>query len=170
MYDSVEGEAALATWSAETLFGDFSLPPLVLRDGKVTTVPPFSGEETYVFPEPFGPQKVVQHIHEEIQLMTHFLGHTGLRDVDLKLGSPDVADVKALIGAGLWGNEPIEVDGVPVTPRKLMAQLLQRNQATCSYPFSGRWLDIGIPADYEKAIEEFEQNRVHYLPGEAHPK
>lgn len=124
MYDSVEGEADLATWSAETLFGDFSLPPLVLRDGTLTTVPPFSGEEVYAFPEPFGPQKVVQHIHEEIQLMSHFLGHTGLRDVDLKLGAPDVAGIKTLIESGLWSDEPVDVDGVPVVPRKLMTRLL----------------------------------------------
>jgi saccharopine dehydrogenase-like NADP-dependent oxidoreductase len=124
MYDSVEGSADLATWSAETLFGDFSLPPLVFRDGQLTTVPPFSGEETYVFPEPFGPRTIVQHIHEEIQLMSHFLGHTGLRDVDLKLGAPDVAQIKTLIEAGLWSDEPVDVDGTPVVPRSLMARLL----------------------------------------------
>ena len=126
MFDRVEGDADLATWSAETLFGDFSLPPLVLRNGELTTVPQFSGEETYVFPDPFGPQRVVQHIHEEIQLMGHFLGHKGLRDVDLKLGGPDVAGIKALINAGLWSDETVELDGVSVVPRKLMTRLLPR--------------------------------------------
>jgi saccharopine dehydrogenase-like NADP-dependent oxidoreductase len=124
MYDSVEGQAAVATWSAETLFGDFSLPPLVLRDGALTTVPPFSGEEIYTFPAPFGPRTVVQHIHEEIQLMHHFLGHTGLRNVDLKIGAPDVAAIKTLIEAGLWSDRPIEVAGVRVAPREVMRRLL----------------------------------------------
>lgn len=124
MFDSVEGDAALATWSAETLFGDFSLPPLVFHDGQLTTVPPFSGAETYAFPEPFGPQTVVQHIHEEIQLMSHFLRDTGLQDVDLKLGGPDVAEIRTLIESGLWSDDPIDVDGVEVVPRKLMTRLL----------------------------------------------
>jgi len=126
MFDRVEGEAAFATWSAETLFGDFSLPPLVFRDGELTTVPPFSGEETYLFPEPFGAQPVVQHIHEEIQLMSHFLGHTGLRDVDLKLGGPDVAEIKTLIEAGLWSDEEVDIGGMEVKPRQLMARLLPK--------------------------------------------
>jgi saccharopine dehydrogenase (NAD+, L-lysine-forming) len=124
MYDSVQGTASLATWSAETLFGDFSLPPYVFKDGKLTTVPPFSNEETYVFPEPFGPQTVVQHIHEEIQLMSHFLAHTGLQNIDLKLGAPDVAEIKTLIETGLWSDAPVDVNGTPVVPRELMTNLL----------------------------------------------
>lgn len=124
MYDSVEGDAALATWSAETLYGDFSLPPLVVRDGVVTTVPPFSGSETYVFPPPFGPQTVVQHIHEEMLLMHHYLGHTGLQNIDLKLGGPDVAEIKAIIDAGLWSDEPLRIGAAEVTPRDVMRRLL----------------------------------------------
>lgn len=47
----------------------------------------------------------------------------------------------------------------------LMEALLARGEGVKSYPFEGRWLDIGIPADYDKAQEEFERNREHYLPG-----
>lgn len=46
----------------------------------------------------------------------------------------------------------------------LMEALLSREQAVHSYLFGGRWLDIGIPADFERAQEEFEQNRELYLP------
>lgn len=124
MYDSVEGDAALATWSAETLYGDFSLPPLVVRGGELTTVPTFSGEEVYFFPPPFGPRTVVQHIHEEILLMHHYLRDTGLKNIDLKLGAPDVAEIKTIIESGLWSDEPIAVGDVSVAPRDLMTQLL----------------------------------------------
>ncbi len=46
----------------------------------------------------------------------------------------------------------------------LMQTLLERGEVIRSYPFSGRWLDIGIPADYERAQEELEQFRERYLP------
>jgi len=46
----------------------------------------------------------------------------------------------------------------------LMRTLLERGEAVQTFPFSGRWLDIGIPADYERAQEEFEQNPAAYLP------
>lgn len=32
------------------------------------------------------------------------------------------------------------------------------------YPFSGYWLDIGRPADYEEAVAEFERSRSLFLP------
>jgi NDP-sugar pyrophosphorylase family protein len=45
----------------------------------------------------------------------------------------------------------------------LMLTLLKNRQTVRSYPFAGRWLDIGIPADYEQAQAEFEERREHYL-------
>jgi NDP-sugar pyrophosphorylase family protein len=48
----------------------------------------------------------------------------------------------------------------------LMSVLLDRGEVVKSFPFSGEWLDIGIPADYEKAQEEFERHRERYLPAE----
>ena len=48
----------------------------------------------------------------------------------------------------------------------LMHTLLMHRLPIKSFPFDGQWLDIGVPADYEKAQEEFEQNRARYLPVE----
>lgn len=163
MFDSVEGEADLATWSAETLFGDFSLPPLVFRDGKLTTVPPFSGEELYGFPDPFGPQTVVQHIHEEIQCMSHFLGDTGLQEVDLKLGGPDVAEIKTLIEAGLWSDEPLDVRGVPVVPREVMTRLLPHTPSADEIEdllASGRLIDSAgvLVVEIDAVVDGAEKN------------
>jgi NDP-sugar pyrophosphorylase family protein len=45
----------------------------------------------------------------------------------------------------------------------LMLSLLKRQETIRSYPFGGRWLDIGVPADYEKAQAEFEERRELYL-------
>jgi NDP-sugar pyrophosphorylase family protein len=44
-----------------------------------------------------------------------------------------------------------------------MLLLLDKNEAVHTYAFNGRWLDIGVPADYEKAQEEFETRRDIYL-------
>lgn len=45
----------------------------------------------------------------------------------------------------------------------LMATLLARGETVRSYDFAGRWLDIGVPEDYEKAQTEFEERRDHYF-------
>lgn len=45
----------------------------------------------------------------------------------------------------------------------LMLRLLEHDKTVRAYHFEGRWLDIGVPADYEKAQEEFESERERYL-------
>jgi NDP-sugar pyrophosphorylase family protein len=47
----------------------------------------------------------------------------------------------------------------------LMEKMLAGGDIIRSREFGGRWLDIGIPDDYQIAQEEFEQNRELYLPG-----
>jgi NDP-sugar pyrophosphorylase family protein len=51
----------------------------------------------------------------------------------------------------------------------LMSTLLKNEEAVRSYQFRGRWLDIGVPADYDKAQEEFEARREDYLPSTKAP-
>jgi NDP-sugar pyrophosphorylase family protein len=46
----------------------------------------------------------------------------------------------------------------------LMRTLLEVGEPVATFGFAGRWLDIGIPEDYERAQEEFEQNQAAYLP------
>jgi len=49
---------------------------------------------------------------------------------------------------------------------ELMLSLLAEKRTVKAYPFRGRWLDIGNPADYERAQEEFDRDRARYLPEE----
>ena len=48
----------------------------------------------------------------------------------------------------------------------LVKILMADNRPVISYPFSGYWLDMGRPDDYERAIDEFEARRSDFLPGE----
>ena len=47
---------------------------------------------------------------------------------------------------------------------ELVQRLLARDLAVLSYPFTGYWLDIGRPDDYQQAIDEFERMREQFLP------
>jgi NDP-sugar pyrophosphorylase family protein len=47
----------------------------------------------------------------------------------------------------------------------LVNLLLARGCPVRSYPFSGYWLDIGRPDDYQQAIDEFERMRDQFLRG-----
>lgn len=47
----------------------------------------------------------------------------------------------------------------------LVKQLIRDGKKVASYPFSGYWLDIGRPDDYERAINEFELKKELFLAG-----
>ena len=46
----------------------------------------------------------------------------------------------------------------------LVELLISKGKKVATYPFTGYWLDIGRPDDYEKAIEEFENHKHIFLP------
>jgi NDP-sugar pyrophosphorylase family protein len=49
----------------------------------------------------------------------------------------------------------------------LMLDLIRTGQDVRAYPFTGYWLDIGRPDDYDRANAEFERLRDKLLPGSA---
>jgi len=119
LISKLEATRPLSTWSVEVALEDMEEPPAVFRDGRVVRVPPFSEEEVFNFPEPFGPQPVVQHMHEEPITFGRFLGK-GLRYVDLKMGGHHVYQMKEAMGLGLLSRKPVKVDGVSVVPRDVL--------------------------------------------------
>jgi len=48
----------------------------------------------------------------------------------------------------------------------LVKKLLVNNEKVIGYPSNDYWLDIGSHDDYERAIDEFEENKKKFLPGE----
>lgn len=48
---------------------------------------------------------------------------------------------------------------------RLMLDLIEAGEHPASYDFTGFWLDIGRPEDYDRANVEFEEIRARLLPG-----
>jgi NDP-sugar pyrophosphorylase family protein len=55
--------------------------------------------------------------------------------------------------------------GQPFGFDDLILDLLSRGQGPGNHPFSGFWLDIGRPDDYDRANQEFDQLKPMLLPG-----
>jgi len=123
IFDSVESKEIVSTWSPKVMWDDMATEPVVYDNGELKRVPLFSGEETYNFPDPIGPQTVVAHIHEEPVSLSRFMGK-GLKHVDLKLGTPDMPIMKFVVELGLLGDEPVDVGGVKVVPQDLFFKLI----------------------------------------------
>ena len=112
----METKEFISIWSPETMWADMAEEPFLYENGKLKRVPPFSDEEAYPFPEPYGPQKVVHHHHEEIVTLPRFIGK-GLKYVDFKMGDPDMHIAKAIWQIGLLSKKSVDVRGIKVAPR-----------------------------------------------------
>ncbi len=117
-----ESTRPVSLWSVAVMLEDMAERPAVFRDGKIVRVPPFSGEETFDFPEPFGAQRVVQHMHEEPITFGRLLGK-GLRSVDLKMGGAHVFDMREAMRLGLLRQDAVRVGNTQVVPRDLLVAL-----------------------------------------------
>ena len=100
-------------WSPEVALTDYLLPSPVFEDGAFVDYAPFSGVETYQFPDPVGPVVVAHHCHEEAPFMGRFIGK-GLKYVDFKYPIDPIAG--ALVKMGFASYDPIAVKGVEVAP------------------------------------------------------
>ncbi|PWB71116.1 nucleoside-diphosphate-sugar pyrophosphorylase, partial [candidate division GN15 bacterium] len=68
-------------------------------------------------------------------------------------------DLFVSMGIYVFAREVLRVvpKGVPFGFDNLVLSLLERKARVFSYPYSGFWLDIGRPGDYERAIREIDK-------------
>lgn len=114
-------------FSVEGLINEYIEPARVIRGGKIVTVDSMTELETLHFDEPFGTMEAFQTSGGTSTLPDTFLGR--VRDLDYKtIRYPGhCAKFKAMIDLGLCSSDPVEIDGAPVKPRRLLGELLVRN-------------------------------------------
>src|SRR3954470_10492920 len=120
----VEGYDFAPTFSIWTTIEECLNPPLVWeRERGFYTQPPFSEPETFVFPEGIGPVECVNVEHEEVVLVPRWVD---CRRVTFKygLGEEFIDVLRTLHKLGLDSAEPIDVRGVRVSPRDVVAAAL----------------------------------------------
>lgn len=71
------------------------------------------------------------------------------------------------VSMGVYVFEPEVIDDIPRRGRfdfpELILRLLERGGRVASYPFRGRWLDIGRPDDFLRAHDEMTRHPERYL-------
>jgi saccharopine dehydrogenase (NAD+, L-lysine-forming) len=120
----VEGYAFAPTFSIWTTIEECLNPPLIWeKDRGFYVTEPFSEPELFEFPEGIGKVECVNVEHEEVVLIP--------REVDCKrvtfkygLGEEFINVLKTLHLLGLDSTEPVDVHGVPVAPRDVVAAVL----------------------------------------------
>ncbi len=120
----VRGYAFAPTFSIWTTIEECLNPPIIWERARGWfTTPPFSEPEVFDFPGGIGPQECVNVEHEEVLLVPRWVK---CNRVTFKYGLGDefIGVLKTLALLGLDKKEPINVKGVQVAPRDVVAACL----------------------------------------------
>ena len=120
---TVEGHDFAPSFSIWTTIEECLNPPVVWQDGEWSTTPPFSEPEVFDFPEGIGPVECVNVEHEEVLLMPRWI-ETKRATFKYGLGDEFIEVLKVLHKLGLDSTDKVEVGGVAVSPRDVVAACL----------------------------------------------
>ncbi|CAB4657995.1 unannotated protein [freshwater metagenome] len=121
---TVEGADFAPSFSIWTTIEECLNPPLVWEDGRGWyTTEPFSELEVFDFPEGIGPVECVNVEHEEVVLIPQKVDAKKVR-FKYGLGSEFISTLKTIHMLGMDNKESINVQGVQVSPRDLLAAAL----------------------------------------------
>lgn len=111
-------------FSVEGLINEYIEPAVVIRDGVVKTVPSMTELEELTFPAPFGKLEAFQTSGGISTLPETMFGKVNNLDYKTIRYPGHCAQVNLLMSLGLTSSEKIEVDGVEISPRKVLANRL----------------------------------------------
>jgi len=120
----VEGYDFAPTFSIWTTIEECLNPPVIWERGTGWyTTPPFSEPEVFYFPAGIGHVECVNVEHEEVLLIPRWVD-AGRVTFKYGLGAEFIDVLQALHKTGLDSTEPVQVGGVSVAPRDVVAAAL----------------------------------------------
>jgi lysine 6-dehydrogenase len=126
--DSTPSTAPLvAPYSMRTILDEFTKEPYVFEDGAWHPQEPLSGQEEMIFPLPVGRATAIFSLHSECATFPVSFRDKGVRYVSFKIAFPAgfMTKLKFLVELGFGSDEPLSVRGVKVSPREVLARLLE---------------------------------------------
>jgi len=117
------------TYAVPTIVDELTMSPMVYRDGAFQEREPLSEFEDYWFTEPLGLLPMHLSLHSEVATLPLSFREQGLKECTFKINywgmaKEAVEKVRVLADFGFADEEPVEVEGHPVVPRKLMEALM----------------------------------------------
>lgn len=129
-----ENPVLVPPYNVATVLGEYANPSTQFLDGALREVPPQSGRETLVLPEPWGRTEFMHTQHSE-PLTVPFaagIGDKGIREFTWRLHLPEREHAAwvALVKAGFGDfDDPIDVGGVAIKPAAFLDAIIRRNMA-----------------------------------------
>jgi saccharopine dehydrogenase-like NADP-dependent oxidoreductase len=121
-------------YAVSTILAEYANPSQQFLEGALREVPPQSGPEELMLPEPFGRTRFIYTQHSEPLTVPFADGiqDKGIREFTWKLSLPE-REHEAWVGLVKAGfgdfSDPVDVEGVSVTPARFLELLTRRNAA-----------------------------------------
>ena len=117
----------VAPYSIRTILDEFTKQPMVFEDGSWHPQQPLSGQEEVIFPLPVGRATAIYSLHSECATFPLSFHDKGIRYVSFKIAFPTdfLTKLKFLVDLGFGSDEPISMRGGKVSPREMLARLLE---------------------------------------------
>ena len=125
--DETQSTAPLVPpYSIRTILDEFTKQPQVFENGMWHAQQPLTGQEELYFPVPVGRATAIYSLHSECATFPVSFRDKGINYVSFKIAFPNdfLTKLKFLVDLGFGSNEPITVQGVNVSPREVLARLL----------------------------------------------
>ncbi len=119
---AIPGFAFAPVFSIWTTIEECLNPPIVWEDGDWHTTEPFSGPESFPFPEGIGPVECVNVEHEEVLLVPRWI-ETRKATFKYALGDDFIDKLKTIHALGMDRTDRVTVKGVEVAPRDVLAAI-----------------------------------------------
>ena len=125
--DTPSSSPLVAPYSIRTILDEFTKQPQVFQDGEWYPQQPLSGQEEMVFPLPVGRATAIYSLHSECATFPISFSDKGIHYVSFKIAFPSdfMTKLKFLVDLGFGSEEPVNVCGVRVSPREVLARLLE---------------------------------------------
>jgi saccharopine dehydrogenase (NAD+, L-lysine-forming) len=132
----IPGFAFAPVFSIWTTIEECLNPPVIWEDGAWHTTEPFSGPESFPFPEGIGPVECVNVEHEEVLLVPRWI-ETRKATFKYALGDDFIDKLKTIHALGMDRTDRVSVKGVEVAPRDVLAAITP-DPITLGDKFRGR--------------------------------
>ena len=119
---SIPGFAFAPVFSIWTTIEECLNPPVIWENGDWHTTEPFSGPESFPFPEGIGPVECVNVEHEEVLLVPRWI-ETRRATFKYALGDGFIDKLKTIHALGMDRTDRVRVKGVEVAPRDVLAAI-----------------------------------------------
>jgi len=113
-------------YSAKTVLDEYTMNAMLFTEGEMQEMPPLSGREKYMLPQPVGEVEGFYSIHSELATLPY--QYPGIREVSFRVAfSPRLVQmIDSLIALQLTSMEKFNLHGMEISPREFLDAHLMR--------------------------------------------